>query len=185
LHLVAMQLARSSMSVGFYLVARARCLALDRAIHFYALLDCIWFCIYECECVLAILFGVPARDALDVVGCLALDRALHFMRSSLLWFVCLWDFVGYARHMVAMRVWSQLIALAHLLWIGGGDGGGYAHAPQHIWGLLLVSRDAGAYQSCNSSAMVLYYATILLLLLLAYFIASRITAALLWFVRAR
>jgi hypothetical protein len=39
--------------------------------------------------VLAILFGVPARDALDVVGCLALDRALHFMRSSLLWFVCL------------------------------------------------------------------------------------------------
>jgi hypothetical protein len=41
LHLVAMQLARSSMSVGFYLVARARCLALDRAIHFYALLDCI------------------------------------------------------------------------------------------------------------------------------------------------
>jgi hypothetical protein len=82
-------------------------------------------------------------------------------------------------------LWSQLIALAHLLWIGGGDGGGYAHAPQHIWGLLLVSRDAGAYQSCNSSAMVLYYATILLLLLLAYFIASRITAALLWFVRAR
>jgi hypothetical protein len=102
LHLVAMQLARSSMSVGFYLVARARCLALDRAIHFYALLDCIWCARARRVLVAAVALLLIARNSIQLwwceiflffgardgwlVGALrSITRAIHF---ACIW--CVW-----------------------------------------------------------------------------------------------